>query len=55
MQQLHGDIPRRRKLEVRPNQMAVVNRLNLTNDPVESSDGPVKVTIQHIVKAYPAV
>lgn len=35
--------------------LAVVNRLNVTNDSVESSNGSVKVTIQHIVKAYPAV
>ena len=35
--------------------LAVVNRLSLTLDCVEASDGAVKVTMQHIVKAYPAV
>ena len=35
--------------------LAVVNRLYLTNEPVEAGDGSVKVTLQHIVKAYLAV
>ena len=34
---------------------AVVNRLYLTDDPVQDSDGSVKVTLQHIRKAYPEV
>ena len=35
--------------------LALVNRLYLTDEPVEASDGSVKATLQHIVKAYPAV
>lgn len=35
--------------------LAVINRLLPTPDHVEASDGAVKVTMQHIVKAYPAV
>lgn len=35
--------------------LAVINRLLPTPDNVEASDGAVKVTMQHIVKAYPAV
>ena len=35
--------------------LAVVSRLYLTDDPVQASDGSVKVTLQHVRKAYPAV
>lgn len=35
--------------------LTVINRLSPTPDSVEASDGAVKVTMQHIVKAYPAV